>query len=271
MYHTGFGVQEFAIDCNSKDALNIATFLFRDLPGAESGGDVMVYDLILSGAQPIFSLSAGEKSLYYGESRYQLAYILMNEVIYHCINSDESNIALHAGAVCNGNRGLLLPGKSGKGKSTLTGWLVLNGFQYLTDELIFLRNDGVILPFTRPINLKVTPGHESWLLADASESDIICGDSAAMISHRKLNPDYSPVSPRLTDIIFPEYKAGSRLVFEEISPAKSCLYLLQSHVNARNLDGHGVAELSAIIRHCRSYKLTYSRFADLEAVFEDFR
>jgi hypothetical protein len=46
--------------------------------------------------------------------------------------------SLHAAAVCMNGRGLLLPGSSGVGKSTLTIALVRAGFGFLGDNLCFL-------------------------------------------------------------------------------------------------------------------------------------
>ena len=52
---------------------------------------------------------------------------------------------LHSGAVVNpqNQRGVLLAGSSGSGKSTLTLQLVASGWRYLTDDVLFLKPDGV--------------------------------------------------------------------------------------------------------------------------------
>lgn len=267
-FRTGFGDLEFIFDCNNGDAYQIAQFLFADFPGTSASAATQhVYDIIASGPKPMLSLWQGEKKLYYGNCRYQLAYILMNEVIYHCITANDRHLALHAGAVCSENRCILLPGKSGKGKSTLTGWLIANGFQYLTDELVFLTADGHVIPLTRPINLKVDQFHETWPLKEGEQNKAICSEKGSMIPHRLLNNVFSATHPLLTDIIFPEFKPGCTMELSELSPAKSSLYLLQSHVNARNLNGHGIPELAAVIRKCRSFRLIYGSFSELETIF----
>lgn len=267
VYHTGFGDQAFEIACNNQDAFALATFLFADLPGTKSAEQPRRYDILSAGPKPMLSLWDGDNRLYFGVSRYQLAYILMNEVLYHCINTNDKQHALHAGAVSNGQRCIILPGKSGSGKSTLTAWLILNGYQYLTDELVFISNEGQVSPLTRPISLKINETHATWLVPEGHNGQFISCDKGSMIPHRLLNPEFSVQQPNATHIIFPEFKAEAGAVLQKISPAKSCLNLIQSHVNARNLNGHGVAELSNIIRRCQSYKLTYSSFDDLESIF----
>lgn len=46
--------------------------------------------------------------------------------------------SLHAGCVAREGRGLLLAGTSGAGKSTLTAALVRDGWDFLTDDMVFL-------------------------------------------------------------------------------------------------------------------------------------
>ncbi len=190
----------------------------------------------------------------------------MNEIIFHCINTNNRHHALHAGTVYSGDRCIILAGQSGNGKSTLTGWLIKNGFQYLTDELVFLDLDRNVLPMTRPINLKVGSTHESWLL-QGDYNDIITSDTGSIITHRLLDQDFTVMEPKITDIIYPQYDPDAEPRLQEISPPKSRLYLLRSHVNARNLQGHGISEMAIIVKQCLSFTLSYSSFDDLQQIF----
>lgn len=73
-----------------------------------------------------------------------------------------------------------------------------------------------------------------------------------MIPHRLVNSQFSSVEPMMSQIIFPQYQEGSTLNLDEISPAKSCLYLMQSHVNARSLQENWV---SAVIFYCQAMQI----------------
>lgn len=268
VYSIQFGDQAFEILCNNEDAYSIAEFLFLDFPVNQKHPATLQYDIISSGPRPMLSLWEGEKRIYFGTSRYELAYLLMNEIIYHCIKNNDSHHALHAGCVYKDDRCILLPGKSGNGKSTLTSWLVKSGFQYLTDELVFLDSNAKILPMTRPISLKVGTDHDSWILSDHHDKIITCA-TGSMIPHRLFNENFTPKQPKLTDIIYPQFKSDTPSKLQEISPARSSLYLLSSHVNARNLKGHGVSDISSIIKQCRSFTLSYGSFDDLQKIFDD--
>ena len=267
IFYTGFGSQPIEIECNNNDAYQLASFLFSDFPFCESSNPVIKFDLISVGKQPMLSLWDGDKRLYFGDSKYQLVYILMNEAIYHSIAKNDQQHAIHAGAVWKDGQCIVLPGSSGRGKSTLTAWLVKHGYQYLTDELVFLSDEGQLTPLTRPVNLKVTSVHSSWMLEGEYQDEIISDKNGSMIPHRLLNPHFSAVEPYVTHILFPEFQEGAEMVCEKVSPAWSSFHLMQSHVNARNLSGLGIPALSSIVRNCSSYKLTYGDSQDLEPLF----
>jgi hypothetical protein len=264
---TGFGNQNFIIVCNNHDAFRLAEFLFFDFPGAGVVQEPKHYDLIYSGSKPMISLWEGEKRLYFGQNPYHLAVILMNEVLYHCIDANQESHALHAGAVIRGDSCIILPGQSGTGKSTLTAWLVAHGYQYLTDELIFLADDGTVTPVTRPISLKSGLNHFSWMNLQDCDDQIIASENEMMIPHRLLNDKFTRQEPQVTHVVFPHYVEGATMKLQPLSSAKSCFMLMQSHVNARNLEGLGVPRLAETVRNCNSYSLTYSRFEDVESIF----
>ncbi len=88
-----------------------------------------------------------------------------------------------------------------------------------------------------------------------------------MISHRFLNNNFEFKQPKVTDVIFPQFDPNVEPRLQKITPAKSSLHLLQCHVNARNLQGHGISEMASIIKQCRSFTLSYSSFDDLRQFF----
>ena len=62
---------------------------------------------------------------------------------------------IHAGAVSRGNRGIIFPGLTGMGKTTLVLKLVSHGFGFLSDEVACINPDLDILePFPRRVNIR---------------------------------------------------------------------------------------------------------------------
>jgi hypothetical protein len=63
---------------------------------------------------------------------------------------------IHAGCVCDGDKGILVCGASGGGKSTLTYALARSGFSFLSDDGVFLRkNSRALEMFSFPEKIKL--------------------------------------------------------------------------------------------------------------------
>ena len=267
LYKTGFDTTSIEIECGDAVTFDLAAFLFSDLPGTCKTSTPFRLQIKSTGTPPIFSLYKEQRELYRGSSLYNIAYSLMNEVIFSCIEDHSAHHALHAGCVSKDDYCLLLPGSSGDGKSSLTAWLVTEGFSYLTDELVFLSSSGKAFPFTRPVNLKKKFEDIHWLEL-GEKQDSISDKHGSMIPHRQLNPNFHQATPTVTHIIFPHYQENTVAALKELSPGKSAFNLLQSFVNARNLENHGINSLSKIVRKCRSYELWYKNTVELPELLD---
>lgn len=259
-YAAGLGEARSEIDYNGIEARELIDFLFRDFPIPKGPVLSRRFGVVVAGTPARMSLWLGEKQIYFGDSKQLLAHFLINEIFYDCIVSNTSSQAVHAAAVSSSRKSLLLPGKSGSGKSSLAAWLTASGMNYLTDELVFLSPTGCVQPLTRPICLK-PPSYEALkkrLVLD--EKKLLLGRDGAMIPHRLLNPHWSASTPGLDVIVFPTFVKDQPATLTEISSAKSCLKLLECHVNARNLPGHGFSEIAAITRKVSSYELTFGSY-----------
>jgi len=65
---------------------------------------------------------------------------------------------LHAGAIVFNNTGILIPGISYTGKTTLVEEFIKAGADYYTDDCIVLDNEGFFLPFPRPLAIRTKEG-----------------------------------------------------------------------------------------------------------------
>ncbi|MFQ5485207.1 MAG: hypothetical protein ACE5DO_07720 [Desulfobacterales bacterium] len=259
----GFAGQNIEIGYNNLEAKLLIDFLLGDLQVESSVAADTRYDVLVVGRPPKVSLWQGDKQLYFGNSKHTLAYILINEMIHRFIVDHKADLAIHAAAFSCNNTGILIPGKSGSGKSTLAAWLTAKGFNYLTDELIFLSNNGVIKPLIRPISLHYDSLSAVDDLVDPDEAQVLAGQRGVMVSHRVLNTSHVPCTPVLSRILFPKYQHGFGVELKKLSSAKSCFKLIECHVNARNMPGHGFGQLAALTRQTESYQLTYGGFDGL--------
>lgn len=273
MSNNGLYTIEFSGKCieigyNNQEAESLADFLFCDLKAQNENSPRTRYDIIVTGRQPKVSLWQGDKKLYFGKSKYKLAYMLVNEIIYDCIVDYEKGHALHAGSLSYNGHGILVPGKSGSGKSTLVAWLASKGLNYLTDELVFVNKDGKIKPFTRPISLKMPNVSLISSFIDMNPEKLIHDPQGMMIAHRNINPKFHPDRPSLSLILFPHFQDNARTEITKLSSARSCFQLMECYVNARN-QRNGFNDLAKLTRQAESYQVTYGTFDGLFECLKD--
>jgi hypothetical protein len=180
-------------------------------------------------------------------------------------------MALHAAALSRNGKGILIPGQSGSGKTSLSTWLAARGFNYLTDEFVFIAHgSNNMQAFARPPNVK-TRGIESALAnffdMDKHGHRTVRTEQVAMIPPRLLNPDNALEDACVDLILFPRFVKGAEFQLEKLTTAKAGLALMASLVNARNLAGHGFGEAVRLVRQTRSYRLEYGGFQQLDETF----
>jgi hypothetical protein len=264
----GLADQWVRINSYGQEGQAVVDFICRDLSGNGTEDCRTAYDLLAVGSRPMFSLWQGDKQLYFGADRYDLAYTLVNEIIYQCIAESATGHALHAAALGTDRGGILMPGKSGSGKSTLTAWLVSRGCNYLTDELVLLTGQPArLLPFTRPISIKDGSREVLASFFTGVPRGMISGTNGCMVAHRLLHT-FVQATPPAALILFPRYLEGAETDLQEISPARACAGLIECFVNARNIEGHGIGDLARLTRNTPAWSLTYSSFSGLYSLLQ---
>ena len=162
-----FGFECYGVKIGIRtDSLQMKSTLKKMLP--EVG---LVSDF--EGAQETVSLvAAAEKSvngLYFNDEpalkfeKYQdilLEGLIDKFLIILAISSLPTNFYLHAGAILWNNQGIILPGESFSGKTTLVKEFIKAGAVYVTDDLTVLTKNGEILPFPRTLAIRTETGRE---------------------------------------------------------------------------------------------------------------
>ncbi len=127
----------------------------------------------------------------------------------------EDRIFVHAGMVSLGGRGLLLPGRSFSGKTTLVAALISEGARYYSDEFAVLDAGGLAHPYPRRLSLRTDGAFREF--ADASALGGRTGST--------------PVRPAL--IAITRWSPGGRWEPERRGSGIGALALLSNAVAAR--------------------------------------
>jgi hypothetical protein len=142
-------------------------------------------------------------------------------------------IFVHSGAVALQNKVLLLPGRSGVGKSTLTAALVRAGATYLSDEYAAITAMGEVVPYPRALTLRATE--------DTPASQ---WPSAAMPSVAS-----APLPVRLIAAL--RYSPGADGQFALARPSATLLSLIDNTVAARVRTREMLEHCSAAVANAR--------------------
>ena len=133
----------------------------------------------------------------------------------------EDRIFIHAGVVSVGGRGLLIPGKSFSGKTTLVAALIGQGPSYYSDEFAVLDAAGLAHPYPRRLSLRTDGNFREY--ADAGALGGRTGSA--------------PVRPVL--IAITRCSPGRRWDPEPRGPGIGALALLSNAVGRAAPDGGG--------------------------------
>ncbi len=199
-----------------------------------------------------------------------LVYHLTDRMVFHTANNAEGVHCIHAAAVSYRGGVLIVPAKSGAGKSTFTAWLVANGFDYITDELILLDDQFRVDGISRPIQIK-SNGLEAikplLVNQDFAQGNMANAIPISSLGGKLFDPNSAP--SHLAAFVFPQFGRESEFNFSELSAAQAGLQLMNNHVNARNLEDHGFRAMMALVRATPRYALSYGGFDRLPRDFAE--
>jgi hypothetical protein len=191
---------------------------------------------------------------------------ILGRVGFHLADKSHGGVLFHAAALYRNQHGLILPGRTGVGKTTLTCWLLSHGFGYMSDEFAFLPSGDLDLEtFPRALNIKRTAmGSVKPFLRNASRDLALEGTYSAVMAAECFTAASPQSRIRLGLVVFPCFQPGARYSFEPMDPGKAGLALMETILNLRNLTRHGLSEIALLVRSLPVYHLTYGSFNQLE-------
>jgi len=126
--------------------------------------------------------------------------------------SARPGVFVHAGVVAWRGRAVLIPGRSMSGKSTLVSALLAAGATYYSDEYAVIDADGLVHPYPKPLNLRVSL---PWMAGAAFSG----------------SPGTEPLRAGL--IVITRFKHGASWRPKRVPPGRSALALLNNSVAIR--------------------------------------
>lgn len=181
-------------------------------------------------------------------------------VQYHLVDEQACYLMVHGAGLALERGGVLFPAASGAGKTTLTAWLIGSGLRPLADELVAVDQDGRMTGFRQPMNVKRTGleliGSLPWMGPMIS--------AALDVATGRLLPWVEPEAPAAVPavaVVFPRYVPGADLSIEPMSSGRATAHLLETVINARNLERGGIGHAAAVCRGVPAWSMRYSDLA----------
>ncbi len=173
--------------------------------------------------------SSGKVYMYevYGKLKRQLNIEIAN--LIHRKDSRDWMSYVHASAVSDGKKTILLASGTGSGKSTMAALLQTRGYDLLSDDFVPIEAEsGYAYPFPSAISIK----REARPVIEAKDKDLLAG---AISPVQKENPPvwFVPPRPPQNGALMP--KRVHAIVFLKYDPQTSCNYNSVDSVNAIKL------------------------------------
>jgi len=192
-----------------------------------------------------------------------LAPAIKADLTERIILQDQPDFALHAASLMLGDRGLLLCGQPGTGKSTLALHLVDDEFRYCGDDVVMISPNGLVQGLLFAPTIK--PG--TWEAVSRTRNDI-----SRVAAHDRtdgIRVRYLPVADvhkgrfRVEWVIFLKRVDGTSAELTPLGQIESMERVINGSFAANGkLSLTGFAALKKIIGGARSFELTYAEAAD---------
>lgn len=174
------------------------------------------------------------------------------EIIHQFITLTPNHLWLHAAAASINNKGIMLSGAWGKGKSTIVSELCNRGALYLSDDIVPINMDsGLLMPF------HLTPMRREYEDAHAQLSPEEVSNLPKHTIPIK-SESYAREGVMLSAVVFPEYTPDANTALEPCSPALATMTLLENCLNLKTKKAEAVHYLGQLIEHIPVYRLPYN-------------
>jgi hypothetical protein len=279
-----FANSAIAVEYEGERAAAIVEFLFRHIAEAGPTEPHTTYRVLpqiapqlapqLAPQAASLVLRRADVTLYRGSADAECADLLMGDSTHALAACSHGGLLFHAAGLAWQGRGLLLPGRIASGKTTLSAWLATRGFDFLSDELIFIPSGtNTLHALTRPLNVKAPARSvlRPYFDFDHHAAQLLSTPRGDLTPIDLLRPQNELSTSEIKTIILPHYVPEAAFKLETLSPGRAAFTLVDTVVNARNLPDHGLPELARLARSLPVRQLVYSNFAQIVDQLDAFK
>lgn len=188
------------------------------------------------------------------------------------ITTTSTHVLVHSAGATLGQRAVVLPAEMNAGKTTLVAGLVLDGFGFLTDEMVAVNlTTGLIDPYPRPLNI----GRGSWAtLAGLRPAG---WDERDPLPRLLWHVDASSIRPDAVAgptpagwVVTPRYEQGASTTLRPLSRPEAVELLHRNAFNGAMVGSAGIRALIGLVSQARCARLVNGDLASAVAAVRRF-
>jgi hypothetical protein len=232
-----------------------------ELPASE---DESPKHVTVSSEQDGYVIALNEVPVFQCAQVEEVGHLTSMAMFSEALRGTDDALSLHAGAVCQGDRAMILPGSAGSGKTTLTATLVHEGLHYLSDDLVLLDLENCAVRGV-PFSLSVKEdgiGVLSHRFPCLRDLPVHVRPDQKRVRYLPLNPDWRASepcdSPKISWIVFPTYDPRGANELAPMAPGKALVELTRGCTMMRRVRRDEVWGLISLIRYAQCLEIEVS-------------
>lgn len=243
----GFGEPRVTVTSDDSRVTDALARRFCELIATGTGR--LVGDVRVRRAGAGYAVSAGGTGTTHWRTTAQAARRAQYLVLELLIRARSDVVWLHAAAAARSGRAVLMPGRRGRGKSTLVARMWENGWEFLSDDIVPLDpGTDLALPFPQAPAVREDIGRDvpEERVGDLSKSEVWFGDRVA----KRPQP--------VTVIVLPAFRRRVNTELTPVSPGQMVLELMEGCWNLQETGESTVRYLSGLVTRVPLARLGYS-------------
>ena len=197
-------------------------------------------------ADSVFTTHAGDEETICTTDGQEALEQLGRDLMIHVADFAPGRVFVHAGVVACGGHGLVLPGTSFAGKTTLVAELVRAGAVYYSDEYAVVDAHGLVHPYTRDLQMRrpgMAPQHG--------------------LSPASLNASVGVEPLRIRHVLFARFLSGSTWKPEPVSRGMAVLEMLTHSIPVQRTPARVMSALGAMVAGAQSWRSDRDEFSTI--------
>jgi len=203
------------------------------------------------------------------------AFALLEWGMNWCIAAHEfTRLILHSAVLVKNNKAIVFPAMPGSGKSTLTAFFSLSGWQLYSDEMAIIEpSSALVHPLYRPVCLKnnsidLIKKHFPQAQFTPTCRDTQKGDVAhlkALTWHEHSN--FTPCE--IAAVVFPQYKNGCEFSFYQLDKVEGFSRVIKNAFNYDVMGKLGFETMGRLANRAEFFECQYADYVELSDCLDE--